>query len=91
MEKPRIVTAEECQRERDELLKAEKEATRALDALAARRRRLPMVKFDHGYAFESPTGRKRLLDFFEGRRQLGEAVGRREDDDRPLSLMISSG
>ena len=70
MEKPRIVTAEEWQRERDELLKAEKEATRALDALAARRRRLPMVRFDTGYAFQSPTGTKSLLDLFEGRDQL---------------------
>src|ERR1039458_6844598 len=35
------------QQDRDELLKAEKEATRALDALAARRRRLPMGKFDN--------------------------------------------
>lgn len=70
MEKPRIVTAEEWQRERDELLKAEKEATRALDAIAARRRRLPMVRFDNGYTFESPSGPKSLLDLFEGRRQL---------------------
>jgi predicted dithiol-disulfide oxidoreductase (DUF899 family) len=44
MAKPKIVSAEEWQRERDELLTAEKEATRALDALAARRRRLPMVR-----------------------------------------------
>jgi predicted dithiol-disulfide oxidoreductase (DUF899 family) len=70
MDKPRIVTAEEWQRDRDELLKAEKEATRALDALAARRRRLPMVKFDNGYAFDTPTGTKRLLDLFEDREQL---------------------
>ena len=43
--KPKIVSAEEWQQAHDDLLKAEKEATRALDALAARRRRLPMVKF----------------------------------------------
>lgn len=70
MEKPRIVPAEEWQHARDELLKAEKEATRALDALAARRRRLPMVAFDGGYAFETPDGRKTLLDLFDGRGQL---------------------
>jgi predicted dithiol-disulfide oxidoreductase (DUF899 family) len=70
MDKPRIVAAEEWQRDRDELLKAEKEATRALDAIAARRRRLPMVKFDNGYAFDTPTGTKRLLDLFEDRGQL---------------------
>ena len=68
--KPKIVSAEEWQLHRDELLKAEKEATRALDALAARRRRLPMVKFDHGYAFDTPAGTKTLLDLFDGRGQL---------------------
>lgn len=43
---PEVVSPEKWQEERDELLKLEKEATRTLDALAARRRRLPMVKFD---------------------------------------------
>ena len=38
---PAVVSAEEWQQDRDELLKLEKEATRTLDALAARRRRLP--------------------------------------------------
>jgi predicted dithiol-disulfide oxidoreductase (DUF899 family) len=70
MEKPDIVSAEEWQVARDELLAAEKEATRTLDALAARRRRLPMVKFDNKYEFETPTGTKTLLDLFEGRNQL---------------------
>jgi predicted dithiol-disulfide oxidoreductase (DUF899 family) len=70
MEKPKIVSVEEWQQDRDELLKAEKEATRALDALAARRRRLPMVKFGNGYAFDTPAGTKTLLDLFEGRGQL---------------------
>ncbi|MDH2425832.1 DUF899 family protein [Sphaerisporangium sp. TRM90804] len=65
-----IVSAGEWQRERDELLKAEKEATRALDALAARRRRLPMVEFDGGYTFDTPDGPKTLLELFEGRGQL---------------------
>ncbi|MGH3190625.1 MAG: DUF899 family protein [Streptosporangiaceae bacterium] len=68
--KPRIVSAREWQQERDELLKAEKEATRALDALAARRRRLPMVKFGNGYLFGTPAGPKTLTDLFEGRHQL---------------------
>jgi predicted dithiol-disulfide oxidoreductase (DUF899 family) len=48
---PEIVSAEKWQQDRDELLKAEKEATRTLDAIAARRRRLPMVKFDR-YVFD---------------------------------------
>ena len=66
---PRIVAAEEWQQERNDLLKAEKEATRELDALAARRRRLPMVRFDN-YVFEGPNGPQTLLELFEGRDQL---------------------
>jgi predicted dithiol-disulfide oxidoreductase (DUF899 family) len=70
MEKPEIVTAQEWQQARDELLTAEKEATHALDALAARRRRLPMAKFDTGYTFDAPDGKKSLLDLFDGRDEL---------------------
>ena len=70
MERPKIVSAQEWQEARDELLTAEKEATRWLDALAARRRRLPMVKFDNGYAFDTPAGPKSLIDLFDGRGQL---------------------
>jgi predicted dithiol-disulfide oxidoreductase (DUF899 family) len=70
MEKPRIVSAEEWQRARDELLRAEEEATRVQDALAARRRRLPMVKFSNGYLFGSPDGKKTLLDLFGDQVQL---------------------
>jgi predicted dithiol-disulfide oxidoreductase (DUF899 family) len=68
---PNVVSAEEWQSERDELLVAEKEATRQLDAIAARRRRLPMVRFDNEqYLFDTTDGPKRLLDFFEGQPQL---------------------
>ena len=67
---PEIVSAETWQQDRDELLRAEKEATRALDAIAARRRRLPMLKFADKYVFESPAGPKTLLDLFDGREQL---------------------
>jgi predicted dithiol-disulfide oxidoreductase (DUF899 family) len=68
---PEVVSADEWQQRRDELLKLEKEATRTLDAIAARRRRLPMVKFDNSrYSFDSPDGPKTLLDLFEDRPQL---------------------
>ncbi|MGH9016285.1 MAG: DUF899 family protein [Acidimicrobiales bacterium] len=68
---PRVVSTEEWQRERDALLVDEKEATRHLDAIAARRRRLPMVRFDNDkYVFDTTGGPRRLLDFFEGRPQL---------------------
>lgn len=56
MERPEIVSVEEWQKARNELLIAEKEVTRAQDALAARRRRLPMVAMDDGYVFDSPDG-----------------------------------
>src|SRR4051794_18283015 len=67
---PPVADAEEWQAARDALLTEEKELTRALDRLAARRRRLPMVPFDASYAFEGPNGTTTLLDLFEGRRQL---------------------
>jgi predicted dithiol-disulfide oxidoreductase (DUF899 family) len=68
--KPDVVPVEEWQHARRELLEAEKEATRSLDALAARRRRLPMVKFSSDYVFDAPGGPMTLLDLFDGREQL---------------------
>ena len=70
MSLPPVVTQEEWAAARDELLAKEKEATRRLDALAAERRRLPMVKIDKEYVFEGPDGTATLLELFDGRRQL---------------------
>jgi len=67
---PPIVSREQWQQARDRLLVKEKAATRAHDALAAERRRLPMVKIEKDYVFNGPRGKVRLLDLFEGRRQL---------------------
>jgi predicted dithiol-disulfide oxidoreductase (DUF899 family) len=67
---PKVVSAQEWQAARDELLVAEKEATRMVDSLAASRRRLPMVRFDDSYVFETTEGPRHLSDFFEGRPQL---------------------
>jgi predicted dithiol-disulfide oxidoreductase (DUF899 family) len=67
---PGIVSPIEWQKARDKLLAKEKAATRARDALAAERRRLPMVRIDKSYVFTGPGGKVRLLDLFEGRRQL---------------------
>jgi predicted dithiol-disulfide oxidoreductase (DUF899 family) len=69
MKTPPIVSAEEWAAAREDLLSAEKETTRALDALAARRRRMPMTKVG-SYTFDAPTGKKTLLDLFDGRPQL---------------------
>jgi len=67
---PRIVAASEWVAARKKLLVKEKAMTRALDALAAERRRLPMVLIDKKYVFDGPEGKVSLLDLFEGRRQL---------------------
>jgi predicted dithiol-disulfide oxidoreductase (DUF899 family) len=67
---PKIVSREEWQRARDQLLIKEKAATKARDALSAERRRLPMVRIEKDYVFDGPNGKVRLLDLFEGRRQL---------------------
>jgi len=67
---PQVVSAEQWQQARAELLVAEKELTRAQDRLAARRRRLPMVEFGNDYTFDTPAGPRTLLDLFEGRNQL---------------------
>ena len=54
-----------------EYARHEKEATRALDVLAARRRRLPMTRFDSSrYAFDASAGPKTQLDLLAGQRQL---------------------
>ena len=45
---PPVVTAQEWQKARDELLVAEKAATRALDALAARARVIEISHRDQG-------------------------------------------
>jgi predicted dithiol-disulfide oxidoreductase (DUF899 family) len=70
MNLPPIVSRADWQVARERLLVKEKEATRARDALAAERRRLPMVRIDRDYVFEGPDGTSTLLDLFDGRRQL---------------------
>jgi predicted dithiol-disulfide oxidoreductase (DUF899 family) len=67
---PKIVSREEWLRARKQFLSREKAHTKQRDALAAERRRLPMVKVEKDYTFEGPRGKVRLLDLFEGRRQL---------------------
>jgi predicted dithiol-disulfide oxidoreductase (DUF899 family) len=70
MKLPPVVPEEEWQAAREMLLAEEKDATRARDALAAKRRRLPRVRIDKDYVFEGPEGKANLLDLFEERRQL---------------------
>jgi predicted dithiol-disulfide oxidoreductase (DUF899 family) len=65
-----IVSPQEWEAERERLLVKEKEFTRARDALAAERRRMPWMAVEKGYRFEGPDGSRSMLDLFEGRRQL---------------------
>jgi predicted dithiol-disulfide oxidoreductase (DUF899 family) len=67
---PRTVSDAEWQAAREALMAKEKAATRARDALAAERRRLPMVKIVKDYLFDGERGKAHLIDLFEGRRQL---------------------
>ena len=67
---PQVVSEADWKAAHEELLAKEKEATRARDALAAERRRQPMVRIDKDYVFEGPEGKASLLDLFAGRRQL---------------------
>src|ERR687888_2000759 len=70
MNLPPVVSETEWQAAREALLAEEKEATRARDALAAKRRRLPLVRIDEDYVFDGPDGKASLLDLFGGRTQL---------------------
>src|SRR5919106_6598948 len=70
MKTPSIVSSQEWKAAREALLVKEKELTRALDALAAQRRRMPWMAVEKGYRFEGPNGPASLLDLFAGRRQL---------------------
>jgi predicted dithiol-disulfide oxidoreductase (DUF899 family) len=70
MKLPRVVSAAEWEDARDGLLAKEKQATKERDALAAERRRLPMVRIEKDYVLDGPEGKAPLIDLFEGRRQL---------------------
>ena len=67
---PPVASREEWLAARKSLLVQEKELTRHKDQVNALRRRLPMVKVEKDYEFDTPQGKKRLIDLFEGKRQL---------------------
>jgi predicted dithiol-disulfide oxidoreductase (DUF899 family) len=85
MNTPLVVSPEAWEAARQELLVKEKAQTRARDALAAARRRMPWMAVAKAYAFEGASGKgpggkgpggkglqgkAGLLDLFDGRRQL---------------------
>src|SRR5579864_7423279 len=65
-----IVSKQEWEAAREQLLTKEKAFTRSRDALAAERRRMPWLAVDRKYEFDGPKGKVSLLDLFEGRPQL---------------------
>jgi len=70
MQTPPVVSPQDWEAARQQLLVKEKAHTRARDALAAERRRMPWMEVDKTYAFEAPSGKASLLDLFQGRPQL---------------------
>jgi predicted dithiol-disulfide oxidoreductase (DUF899 family) len=66
---PPVVDESTWRRQLDELRAREKAATRELDAIAAQRRRLPMVQLPD-YTLQGPDGAVRLIDVFDGKSQL---------------------
>jgi predicted dithiol-disulfide oxidoreductase (DUF899 family) len=70
MNTPPIVSQQEWEAARQQLLLKEKAFTRSRDALAAERRRMPWLAVDKKYEFDGPKGKVSLLDLFEGRPQL---------------------
>ena len=70
MKTPPIVSPQEWEAAREQMLVKEKELTRARDALAAERRRMPWQPVEKAYALDGPAGKASLVDLFDGRRQL---------------------
>lgn len=70
MQPHKIVSQDEWLKARTEHLAREKELTKARDELARQRRALPWVKVEKAYEFDTPAGKKTLVDLFDGRGQL---------------------
>jgi predicted dithiol-disulfide oxidoreductase (DUF899 family) len=70
MDLPPVVSPQEWEAARENMLVKEKELTHARDALAAERRRMPRMAVEHDYRFKGPSGSVSLGDLFEGRHQL---------------------
>src|ERR1700684_6760 len=69
-ENPKVVSEAEWLAARQSLPAKDKGFPRQRDALSAERRRLPWVRVDKEYVFDSPGGKKTLADLFGGKSQL---------------------
>src|SRR3954451_8248907 len=70
MRTPQIVSRQEWEAAREQMLVKEKAQMRARDALAAERRRRPWMAVEKTYGLDGQGGKASLLDLFAGRRQL---------------------
>lgn len=68
--RPPTVSAEDWKTAWEKMRVKEKAHSKARDALAAERRRMPWMSVEKSYRFEGPDGKMSLLDLFDGRRQL---------------------
>jgi predicted dithiol-disulfide oxidoreductase (DUF899 family) len=65
-----VVSRDKWTAARDDLRALEAEEAEARSAVNAARRRMPAVRVEKDYQFDSPAGAVRLTDMFEGRPQL---------------------
>ena len=70
MQMHKVVSREEWLAARREHLKNEKALSRFRDLVNTERRALPWTKVEKPYVFDTPDGRKTLVDLFDGRSQL---------------------
>src|SRR5436190_5422106 len=70
IQKHKIASQKEWLTARKELLKKEKAITHARDELSAERRKLPWLKIETNYVFDTSEGKKSLADLFHGHSQL---------------------
>src|SRR5215203_6209496 len=68
--RPPVVSQNEWDAALAGLLERERTVGAAMHELAAARKRMPMVRVEHDYAFEGPDGRRSLPELFDGRSQL---------------------
>ena len=66
----KVVPQAEWLAARKDLLAKEKEFTRQRDAIAVERRKMPWVKVEKNYIFDTVDGKKTLADLFGGKSQL---------------------
>jgi predicted dithiol-disulfide oxidoreductase (DUF899 family) len=67
---PNVVSQAEWLAARKDLLAKEKSFSHQRDELSAERRKLPWVKVEKEYVFDTPDGKQSLADLFSGKSQL---------------------